>query len=194
MTALERVGHEKGRPMWTGSLRTVLGWSVLVLSGAAGGACGGPAAESPSRGGSVLTDSAAEAGPGLPSATDYADVTIEQDFTQPFSLPPPSTTFQGDATSLVGVWDEVRFDGGTCDPEYGGPAGGCLHIEIQQDTSGAFHATIRADALRYGANGQQQGPFAPATDPNVAYPTTLDPTKYFYAEEQVCSPNSPAFG
>jgi hypothetical protein len=166
-------------------LRKVLGSSVLVLS-CAEAACGSTAGESASRDGSVLTvltDSAAEAGTGLPSATDFADVTIEQDFSQPFSLPPPSTTFQGDATRLVGVWDQVGLDGGKCVGFAG--AGGCLHFEIQQDTSGAFHATIRTDAI--GVNGQQPGPFAPATDPNVGYPTTLDPTKYYYAEEQLCS-------
>jgi hypothetical protein len=187
VTGLEADGHTKGRPVYTVSFRRALRRSLLGLSCAAGGACGGPEAESPSRDGSVLTDSAAEAGTGLPSATDYADVTIEQDFTQPFTLPPPTTTIQGDATSLVGVWDEVRFDGGTCDPMHPGPGSECLHIEIQQDTSGALHGTIRADPLPNALNGQQQGPFASATDPNVGYPTTLDPTKYYYAKQQLCS-------
>jgi hypothetical protein len=152
--------------------------SVLVLSGAAGGACRGTAAESPSRDGS-----AAEAASDLPSATDYADVTIEQDFTQPFSLPPPTTTIQGDATSLVGVWDEVSaLDGGTCDHLHEGPGGeGCFHIEIQQDTSGALHGRIRADGS-YMSTTRPQGPFAPATDPNVGYPTTLNPREYYHAK------------
>jgi hypothetical protein len=174
--------------MWTPFRRTDVGMGVLVLSCAASGACGGPRAESPSRDGSAVTDSAAEAGTGLPSATDYADVTIEQDFTQPFSLPPPSTTFQGDATSLVGVWDEVRLvgDGGPCDSVHLGPNTDCLHIAIQQDSSGALRGTIRSYNLN-GLNGQLQGPFAPATDPNVGYPTALSPSKYFYAEDQFCS-------
>lgn len=170
-----------------------------MLSCASGGACGTTAA-SPSRDGSPLTDSAAEAGPGLPSATDYADVAIEQDFTQQVWLPPPSTTFQGDASSLVGVWDEIlpsggvvtigagaAWDGGTCDASNPGP-NGCLHIEIQQDSSGAFHGTIRSYAPLKSPyappNGQQipQGPFAPATDSNVGYPTTLNPSQYDFAE------------
>jgi hypothetical protein len=29
----------------------------------------------------------------------------------------------------------------------------------------------------------EQGPFAPATDPNVGYPTTVDPTHYFYLKD-----------
>jgi hypothetical protein len=165
----------------------------LVLSCASGGACGTTAA-SPSRDGSAPTDSAAEAGPDLPSATDYADVTIEQDFTQPVSLPPPSTTVQGDATSLVGVWaavypgggfvtlvGTVAPDGGTCDPSNPGPSG-CLQITVQQDSSGAFHGTIRDYELAPKNQQAVQGPFAPATDPNVGYPTTLNPSQYYHAE------------
>jgi hypothetical protein len=146
------------------------------------------------RDGSALTDSAAEAGPGLPSATDYADVVIEQDFTQPVWLPPPRTTFQGDAASLVGVWvnlyDQPPFGhGGICDPLAPDPFWGrtwseCFQIEIQQDASGAFHGTLRLEVSPNVDSGiELQGPFAPATDPNVGYPTTVNPSEYLSAED-----------
>jgi hypothetical protein len=64
----------------------------------------------------------AERGPpsdNLPKATDFADVNIEQDFTEPVWLPPPSTTIEGDATSLVGSWIQVRSDGSPCSPRQG---------------------------------------------------------------------------
>jgi hypothetical protein len=62
----------------------------------------------------------------------------------------------------------------------GGSQGECLHIHIQQDVAGAFHATIRSDPNMF--NPVLQGPFAPATDPNVGYPTTLNPNQYYSAE------------
>jgi hypothetical protein len=86
------------------------------------------------------------------------------------------------------VWDVVNRDGTICDPSTPGPQ--CLRIEIQQDTNGAFHGTIRLEAPPNADGGIQklggillQGPFAPATDPNVGYPTTLNPGEYVSAED-----------
>src|SRR5215472_10219687 len=69
----------------------------------------------------------------LPSATAFADVNVEADFTQPVELPPPSTTIAGDSASIVGSWVELSLDGSVCIPPVMGPfTGTCFHLDIQR--------------------------------------------------------------
>jgi hypothetical protein len=146
-------------------------------------ACGGATARTgagPPDGGAGAGNADAGASPSLGNSddamtTEYADVRVEQDFTQPVWLPPPSTIIRGDATSLLGTWDEVSTDGGMCGSDYE-----CFQLVFQPDASGAVHGTIREVSRCCSYPAPPQGPFAPATDPNVGYPTTVDPTRYFY--------------
>jgi hypothetical protein len=168
--------------------------AILAILGI-GAACGGGAADLTRGEAGRETGSGAggavDASDDLPKATDFADVNIDQNFTEPVWLPPPSTTVQGDATSLVGSWVQVGSDGGQCPP--GSYRGLCWHLEIQNDTGGTVSGTVQADpinGLTPGVLPPVSGPFAPATDPNVGYPTTVAPDNYTYLRTDVV-PNVP---
>ncbi len=161
--------------------------AILAILGTVAACGGGPAGSTTGdgerggdggRGAGSGTGATVDAGEDLPKATDFADVNIEQDFTEPVWLPPPSTTIDGDATSLVGSWVQVGSDGSQCPPSFRG----CWHMEIRNDTGGTVRGTIHADGA---SNGPVSGPFAPAMDPNVGYPTTVTPDNYGDARRSV---------
>jgi hypothetical protein len=123
----------------------------------------------------------------LPSPTDFADVTVPVNFNEPVWLPPPSTNIEGDATDFIGSWVLLNPDGTVCTPthtEWVDDNATCLHLDIQKGGGGVV-GTIQADRPQQSTGGIPlvAGPFAPATDPNVGYPTTVSPNDYFYAEQ-----------
>ncbi|HLK41151.1 MAG TPA: hypothetical protein VKU41_30580 [Polyangiaceae bacterium] len=161
----------------------------LVFLVACGGASSGVSdSMSSHEGGLESADSGLGGGPGaqaidsgLPSAAAFADVNVPGDFTQPVSLPPPATTIRGDATSLVGAWLE-DYGGAPCTPRIGT----CRQMVIQQDSGGAVHGVIRLVPMA-NASTPPQGPFPPATDPNVGYPPGVSPSDYFSLEANVAA-------
>jgi hypothetical protein len=173
------------------AFRTVAGLGTVILglwaTGACGGATRGSGASAPNDAGPENLDSslpAASADGGRPTAADFSDVWVDADFTQPVWLPPPSTTVVGDAASLLGTWAEVGTDGGTCGPPNPLVGDECFQLAFRSDASGVVHGTIRGVAPGTGIYPPPpQGPFAPATDSKVGYPTTVDPTHYFYLKE-----------
>jgi hypothetical protein len=119
----------------------------------------------------------------LPSATAFADVNVDADFTQPVDLPPPATTIAGDSASLLGSWVELAPDGSVCTPATA-PNRTCFHLDIRKDGAGAVEGTIYEDPLdpARGGAGLIVGPFPPATDPSVGYPSNLSPGDQLFCE------------
>jgi hypothetical protein len=160
--------------------------AILAILGTVAACSGAPAGSTigdGGRGAGSGTGATVDAGDDLPKATDFADVSVEQDFSEPVWLPPPSTTIEGDATSLVGSWVQVGSDGSQCPPSLQW----CWHMEIRNDTGGTVSGTIHVEGP---SNGPVSGPFAPAVDPNVGYPTTVTPDNYGYVRQSVL-PNVP---
>jgi hypothetical protein len=155
-------------------------------------ACGGSGAagsKSELDGGSESTAPSDASAMTLPSATAFADVNIEADFTQPVELPPPVTTIAGDSASIVGSWVELSRDGSVCTPATGPYIGSCFHLDIQKDDAGAVEGTIHEDTPYTGMGTPPAviGPFPPATDPSIGYPPSVSPNDYIAAEQ--LSPN-----
>jgi hypothetical protein len=121
-----------------------------------------------------------------PDPSDFSDVSVPMDFTEPVALPMPDTTFSGDASSLEGLWVELNFDGGPCTPENPGPdvnGSVCTRIEIRS-TGGGFTGTLYKERSLYNES-PVSGPFAPVTDPAVGYPVELTPEDYGHARSAI---------
>lgn len=151
-------------------------------------ACSNPTTES--RGafdaGGTL-DGGTEGAPTRPVPSDFADVEIPMDFTDPVALPGPALALSGDASSLVGSWIEVGRDGSPCTP-LNAPSDMagflCTHLDIRAGTNGGYVGTL------YGEESVQNpplvvGPFAPASDPARGYPVELSPDQYGSARSVV---------
>jgi hypothetical protein len=124
----------------------------------------------------------------LPSPADFADVSVEVDFTEPVWLPDPATSIEGDVTALVGSWVQVHPDGSPCTPASSGfPSGdfSCFHLDIRKGDGGGAQGSVYVEFSWKNSPGTPSGPFAPPSDPNVGYPTTVSPSDYFSAE-QLC--------
>jgi hypothetical protein len=122
----------------------------------------------------------------LPSATAFADVNVDADFTQPVDLPAPATAIAGDSASLVGSWVQLASDGSVCTPMTSPFNATCFHLDIQKDDAGAVEGTIhgQTDPTNNGTGigPPLMGPFMPATDPSVGYPPNVSPNDYLAAE------------
>lgn len=121
-----------------------------------------------------------DAGPPLPSATDFADVEVPVSFHDPVLLPPPSGIIRGDASPFAGSWIELGSGDAPCtlmNRLSGFSTTTCAHLEIHQKPDGAFVGTIQYDQDETVVG--VAGPFAPVADPDVGYPTELDPTNYY---------------
>jgi hypothetical protein len=144
------------------------------------GACVRADADSPDDGDGVHPDA------GRPEPSDFSDVRVPMDFTEPVALPMPDTSFRGDASSLEGLWVELNFEGEPCTPERPGTDSSgrvCTHIDIRA-TDGGFAGTLYRQRSLYN-DAPVSGPFAPATDSAVGYPVELSPEEYGAAREVV---------
>jgi hypothetical protein len=118
----------------------------------------------------------------LPNPADYADAVAPMDFTDPVWLPPPSTNIEGDLTNLVGSWDEVlAYDGTLCTPTHSVNTPGCTHLDIRAGANGGYAGTLHRDPVSSPPPVTVSGPFAPAMDPTVGYPTTVSPSDDYSA-------------
>jgi hypothetical protein len=122
--------------------------------------------------------------PNRPDPSSFDHVDAATDFTHPVTVPPPDTSFSGDASGLVGSWIELNYDGKPCTPESSGDdisGTVCTHLEIRA-TNGGYSGTIYREIS--GLNTPNvQGPFAPAQDPTRGYPVELIPKQYGYARD-----------
>lgn len=113
------------------------------------------------------------------SADDFDDLSSEVPWTEPIVLPRPEVAFTGaDDDRIVGTWIELG-----CDPSVSALDGvggewprdeGCLRLVIERAASGQVTGILSFDRTY-----DLLGPFAPAIDPNVGYPTELDVSQYF---------------
>jgi hypothetical protein len=121
-----------------------------------------------------------------PDPSQFAAVNVPVDFTEPVSLPLPDPTFSGDASSLVGSWVELAFDGQPCTPQNSGPdlAGSvCTHLDIVA-VRGGYSGTFYREVSQQN-EPPVTGPFAPMTDPGQGYPVELRPDQYGAARDFV---------
>jgi hypothetical protein len=122
--------------------------------------------------------------PNRPDPSSFDHVDAATDFTQPVTVPPPDTTFSGDASSLIGSWIELNFDGKPCTVASPGSdlAGTvCTHLEIRA-TNGGYTGIIYREVSAQN-DPQVAGPFAPVKDPTKGYPVELTPDQYGKARD-----------
>ncbi len=165
-----------GTGNYAGSSRGGSGASNTGASNNRGGAIGAGGARS------ILASGGTPPDRPDPSSFDHVDAAT--DFTQPVTVPLPDTSFSGDASSLVGSWIELNFDGKPCTIASPGPdlAGTvCTHLDIRATNAG-YTGTIYRETSTLN-DPQVQGPFAPAKDPTKGYPVELTPDQYGQARD-----------
>jgi hypothetical protein len=126
-----------------------------------------------------------DAGTASPTATaqpgvrvsDFNGVSDSVSWAEPVATPTPQVTIAGADDRIIGTWNEVD-----CDPMK--PSGvtpwGCVSLSIQRFSSGEVTGSliVHRPADNPLVNGLVNGPFAPPTDPDVGYPTEIDPAHY----------------
>jgi hypothetical protein len=83
-------------------------------------------------------------------------------------VPIAKVVIAGADQRLLGTWREVD-----CDPSTTGNWGGCRRLVIEQAASGDVTGHVNYDRTH-----DVLGPFAPPQNPDVGYPTGVDPTQY----------------
>ncbi len=142
--------------------------------GSSGGSKGGAGGANSGAGGRrSVTDA------GVPRATDYADVMVPVDFTNPVVVPPPETAITGDASRFAGKWVNLSLNpnlhGARCSAA-AKPSEPCYHLEIAGGPNGGLIGTVRVDPR---STDVSHGPYPAPTDPGVGYPPDVPPSDYF---------------
>jgi hypothetical protein len=111
--------------------------------------------------------------------SDFNSVSDSVSWIAPVTVPAPQLTIAGADERIIGTWNEVD-----CDPTQ--PSGelpwGCVSLSIERADSGEVTGSLvvhRPAANPYVGPPPPNGPFAPPTDPDVGYPTEIDPADYF---------------
>jgi hypothetical protein len=109
--------------------------------------------------------------PPPPNVDDFDDVSDGVEWDMPIQSPPLSSAIAGGAR-IVGLWLEMG-----CGLPQTKARWGCMRLEVTADTSGEVTGTVQFDSPQ-----SSFGPFPPAQDPGVGYPTA-DPSIYIALAE-----------
>jgi hypothetical protein len=122
-------------------------------------------------------DATASADAGL-RVSDFAGVSDNVSWAEPVTVPVPQVAIAGADERILGTWNEVD-----CDPTQpsGNPPWGCVSLTIERADSGEVTGSLivhRPAENPFVGPMPPNGPFAPPTDPDVGYPTEIDPANY----------------
>jgi hypothetical protein len=109
-----------------------------------------------------------------PDASDYFAVDTGVEFSQPVSLPDPDLSIDGSSSELLGEWLGIGEVVSFYFASAGSPAS--MRLVISESAGQVVGQFYWEYGLVDGATFP--GPFAAATNPDVGYPTEVDPEHY----------------